>query len=324
MVKKNELFIFQKMILLSILIFGAIFIFDYLLNDNKKIETFSVNRNRNERLRKIKAFSIDPDDEINDDNEFTRLLNEPFQNRLQAIINDAGQEVNEMTFKSNISELEQKSYEIIKGNIVLKDYLNNISFRYRYVPSDNIVLIFPTSKLSLDDIKQEILNTIPSMLDKYSSEVKQLTEEQRQYGTDFITNNLQVYLKISYQFNQPTTTTTSTFQLMNDSEPTTPQTTQPVNRYMPDLEINESFIFSKDSNMIIEKNQLIAYLNYNQADNNSNNSDNNINNINSIALEPIEDINNKVNPKYIDIEIRYKLKNFNPKIDKLLKQWSFN
>lgn len=322
MVKKNEIFVFQRMLLLSITIFLGIGIFNYFLNDNKKIETF-VDDGRNERIRRFQALTIDPDEDISDDNLFTKILNEPFQNSLQAVINDAGDKINEATFKSNINQLQEESHKIIKNDVILNDYFEKIYFRYRYVPKENVVLLFPSEKIELNIIKDEIMKLIPSMIDRYVSEVRALTEEQKNYAKNYLETNLEIYLKVLYQFNQPNTSITrgeTTNQMMFPEATTTqPQTTKP--KFMPDLEINEAFIFGSMSNNkdTIEKDNLISYLNYNEID--TNDKDNSI--IQSIALEPTEDINNKVNPKYIFIEIRYKLNNFSPKIDKLLKRWHF-
>jgi hypothetical protein len=332
MVKKNEIFIFQRMLLLTITIFIAISIFNYFLNDNKKVEHFNDN-SRNERIRRFKSLSIDPDEEINNDNKFKKILNEPFQNRLQSIINEAGMELNATTFKSNISQLEEEAYKIIKADVVLSDYFEKIYFRYRYVPKENVILLFPNQKIDLDLIKKNIIKLIPSMIDKYASDVKHLTPDQKEYAKKYLSDNLDIYLKIKYLHNQSTSTTQAkTINEMMFPETTKYNPTQPQRQKISYFEEDEEFSFSKNSLNTIEKDYLIAYLNYNEIseeqNKSSNNNRNNINSnsnskISSLALEPIEDTNRKLNPDYVFIEIRYKIKNFDPKIDRLLKKWNF-
>lgn len=325
MAKKNEIFIFQRMLLLTITIFIAIGVFNYFSNDNKKIEHFNDN-SRNERIRRFKSLSIDPDEEIDDDNKFKKILNEPFQNRLQSIINEAGTELNATTFKSNISQLEEEAYKIIKEDVSLSNYFEKIYFRYRYVPKENIILLFPNQKIDLNLIKKNIVKLLPSMIDKYISDVKHLTSEQIEYAKNYLSDNLDIYLKIRYTYNQPTSETQS--KTINDMK--FPETTKYNNPTLPQIlyfEENEEFSFSKTSSNTIEKDYLIAYLNYNEilegSNKSSNNNKNEINEISSLALEPTENTTRKLNHDYVFIEIRYKIKNFDPKIDRVLKKWNF-
>ena len=306
MVQRNKEFIMQKMILLCIIIFFIIYLIDLAINhyhlnkhrenieNNDNLEGF-INVNREEKIRRYKSLTIDPDEEIDDFGEFNTLLNEPFQNMLKKKYTDyLDKYVKDMDLNMAVNTIKDESKNIINGDENINQYLENINIRHKFVKKDNVIMCFFNPSIDFEKIKNLLIDLIPVLMNKIikmnnASKIKNISNEDKQKIIDFITENLNVYLKIQYDDN--------------------------------DIFKNHINIYQKllENNKTINKDNFEYILNFNEI-----NPENKINKLSSLSIiAEKDDINNSnIHPKFLNMELRYNIKNFSENIDLLIHKFS--
>ena len=303
------------MILLCIIIFLIIYLIDMAINhyhsnkhrnnNNDKVslkqnnlEGF-INANRDEKIRRYKSLTIDPDEEIDDFVEFNTLLNEPFQNMLKnKFTNYLNKYVKDMDLNMAINTIKEESKNMINGDENIHQYLETINIRHKFVKKDNVIMCFFNPSIDFDKIKKLLIDLIPLVMKKIIkmnnvSKIKNLSKEDKQKIIDFITENLNVYLKIKY----------------NDN-----------NNLKSYININQKLL---ENNKTIYKDNFEYIVNFNEIinENKNKNKNNKLSSL-SILVENNEENNNTIHPKFVSLELRYHVKNFSETIDLLIHNFS--